>query len=164
MDDNQPEVDFPIYQGESRWVKDNVFLGNVRIPVPRAKAGMTQIRCRFSYDINGLLEVDLHVPETGERRQLVIVDKEGVSADQIEQRRKELAKLKVHPRDTEAIAATLGRAGRCYENAIGEEREAIGRLIGQFESVLARQDPRACEAARVELSAILDRIEGQAFL
>jgi len=164
MADNQRLVRFVIYQGESRWVKDNVRLGQIEVPVPPARAGEVAANCRFSYDINGLLEVDVHVPTSGERRQLVIVDKEGMPPAELEKRRIELAKLKVHPRDTDAIAATLARAGRCYENAIGEPREQIGRLIGDFERVLEKQDPRACEAARVELSVILDRIEGQAFL
>jgi molecular chaperone HscC len=162
--DNQPAVTFPVFQGESRWVKDNIPLGQLSVPVPRKKAGEIQIVCRFSYDINGLLEVDVHVPATGEKRQLVIVDKEGISPQQIEQRRAELAKLKVHPRDTDAMRATLARAGRCYENAIGAEREYVGRLISQFEDVLQQQDPRICETARAELSTILDGIEGQAFL
>ena len=162
--DNQPEVKFPIYQGESRWVKDNVFLGEVKIPVPRAKAGQTPITCRFSYDINGLLEVDIFVADTGARQQLVIVDREGMTDSEIEARRKELAKLKVHPRDTEAIMATMARAGRCYENSIGDQRDYIGRLISQFEEVLARQDPRMCEEARAEFSQLLDRIEGATFL
>ncbi len=164
LHDNQAMVEFGIYQGESRWTRDNILLGKIDIPVPRRRAGEIQLTCRFSYDINGLLEVDVHVPETDERRQLVIVDKEGVTPEQIEARRAELARLKVHPRDTEAISAALARAGRCYENAIGEPREMIGRLIGDFEQVLARQEPRACEAARVELNRILDEIEGQAFL
>ena len=106
----------------------------------------------------------MHVPRTNERRQLLIVDKEGVTPAQIESRRAELAKLKVHPRDTEAIAATLSRAGRCYENSIGEMREHIGRLISEFEQVLLGQDPRACEAARTDLSSLLDQIEGQSLL
>jgi len=164
VEDNQRAVRFPIYQGESRWVNDNVHLGDVTVPVPRAKAGHVQITCRFSYDINGLLEVDVHVPETGAREQLLIVDRDGVTPEQVEQRRAELAKLKVHPRDTDAMLQAMARAGRCYENAIGPEREHIGRLISQFEDVLAGQDPRACEAARVELNAILDRFEGQSFL
>ena len=79
-------------------------------------------------------------------------------------RRKELAKLKVHPRDTDAIRATLARAGRCYENRIGEQRDYVGRLISQFEEVLERQDPRMCETARAEFSQILDRLEGETFL
>lgn len=162
--DNQPAVKFPIYQGESRWVKDNVYLGEVTVPVPRAKAGQTPITCRFSYDINGLLEVDLYVPDTGARQQLVIVDREGLSEVELEVRRKELAKLKVHPRDTDAIRATLARAGRCYENRIGAERDYVGQLISQFEEVLARQDPRACEEARAQLSEILDRLDGKTYL
>jgi molecular chaperone HscC len=164
MEDNQSFVRFPIYQGESRWVKDNIHLGDIAIRVPARRAGQVRVDCRFSYDINGLLEVDLHVPETDERRQLVIVDKEGMTPQELDARRAALAKLKVHPRDTEANRAALARAGRCYENALGEERDAIGRLISDFEHVLAQQDPRACEAARAELSRILDRIEGREFL
>ncbi|MGH6949654.1 MAG: Hsp70 family protein [Vitreimonas sp.] len=162
--DNQPAVKFPIYQGEARWVKDNVYLGEVTVPVPRAKAGQTPITCRFSYDINGLLEVDLYVPDTGARQQLVIVDREGMSESELEERRKELGKLKVHPRDTDAIRATLARAGRCYEDRIGAERDYVGQLLSRFEEVLANQDPRACEDARAELSELLDRLEGKTYL
>jgi len=162
--DNQNHVTFPIFQGESRWVKDNIPLGQLTMPVPRKKAGEIEVVCRFSYDINGLLEVDAHVPRTGERRQLVIMDQDGTSPEQVEVRRAELAKLKVHPRDTDAIRATMARAGRCYENSIAAEREFIGQLITRFEQVLEQQDPRACETARAELSRVLDGIEGQAFL
>jgi len=164
MADYQTKVAFPIYQGESRWVKDNIKLGEVEVPVPSARAGEIPIRCRFSYDINGLLEVDVFVPDTGARRQLVIVDRDGVTPEQLESRRKELEKLKVHPRDTDAVRATLARAGRCYENALGHERDEISRIIGNFEGVLTRQDPREVEAARTELEAILDRLEGRSFL
>jgi molecular chaperone HscC len=164
LQDNQPSVRFPIYQGESHWARENIHLGDIDVPVPRGKAGQVQINCRFSYDINGLLEVDLHVPASGERRQLVIIDQEGLAPQEVEARRAALAKLKIHPRDTESISATLSRAGRCYENSLGEAREYIGDLINTFERVLARQDPRACEAARAELSAILDGIEGKALL
>lgn len=164
LEDSQKAVRFPIYQGESRWVKDNVLLGNVLIPVPPAPAGKVEIKCRFSYDINGLLEVDVYVPETGRREQIVLVDRDGVAPDEIEKRRADLAKLKIHPRDTDSMRAALARAGRCFENAVGEERIWIGQLIGRFEDVLAKQEPRSCEAARVELNAALDRIEGQSFL
>ncbi|MGE0667427.1 MAG: Hsp70 family protein [Sphingomonadales bacterium] len=164
LEDNQQRVEIRVFQGESRWAKDNIFLGKLDIPVPKGRGGQVMINCRFSYDINGLLEVDVHVPQTNERRQLVIVDQDGVSAEQIAERRAALASLKVHPRDTEAISATMARAGRCYENAIGDIREHIGSLILQFEQVLQGQDPRACEAARVQLGEMLDQIEGQSLL
>jgi len=162
--DNQTQLVFPIYQGESRWVRDNVYLGKVNIPVPRKPAGQASCTCRFSYDINGLLEVDLHVPETNQRRQLVIVDREGFKPEEIEARRTELAKLKVHPRDSDAVRALLARAGRCYENSVGPQREEIGRVITEFELIVEKQDPRNIEAARADLNRYLDRIEGEAFL
>jgi molecular chaperone HscC len=162
--DNQAVVEFPVYQGESRWTKDNILLGSVEVPVPRRRAGEVQVNCRFSYDINGLLEVDVHVPATGQQRQLVVVDKEGLSPEKIEERRAELAKLKIHPRDTDGVRATLARAERCYENSIGEAREFIGGVMLDFERILARQDPRACEAARLELNSILDEFEGHSLL
>ena len=42
--------------------------------------GEIEIEVRFTYDINGLLEVDMHVPKTGERRELVILGDENMTA------------------------------------------------------------------------------------
>ena len=162
--DNQTEVHLKIYQGESRWVRDNVLLGELSVPVPRGKAGATNFDCRFSYDINGLLEVDVLVHGTGTRKQLVIADDEGISPSDLDRRREALSKIKVHPRDTEAVLSTLSRAGRCYEGAIGDKRVWIGQMISQFEGVLLGQDPRQCELARVHLEAELDGLEGPSFL
>ncbi|WP_395644859.1 Hsp70 family protein [Terricaulis sp.] len=161
IQDNQPRLKFSVYQGEARWVRDNILLGEIEVPVPPGWAGESFASCRFSYDINGLLEVDVHVPATNEHRQLVIVDKEGLSPEELEQRRAELAKLKIHPRDADINKATLSRAGRCYENTLGDTRAHIGHLIGQFERVLEGQDPRASDIARKDLERILDELEGQ---
>jgi len=162
--DNQTHVAFGIYQGESRWIRDNIELGRLEIPVPRMRAGQVRVDCRLSYDVNGLLEVDVHVPMTGKKNQLVIVDKGALSEEELASRRTALDKLKVHPRDSDAVRATIARAGRCYENALGELRDHIGRLITQFEVTLEGQDPRSCETARVELEQFLDSIEGRSFL
>jgi molecular chaperone HscC len=164
MSDNQREILVQVFQGESRWTRENVALGEVRVPVPPGKAGTVSIVVRFSYDINGLLEVDITVPQSGLTRQIVIVDREGVSEAEIERRRQELGKIKVHPRSSDAVKATLARAGRCYEDALGDERAFIGQMTAQFEAVVEGQDPRACEAARLELEAFLDRVEGKTFL
>jgi len=162
--DHQTMVKFGVYQGEARWVNENVYLGEIRVPVPNRPRGEVSIDVRFSYDINGLLEIDVHVPLTGEKRQLVIVDKEGVAPADLEKRRAELAKLKVHPRESDANRAALARAGRCYENFTGEARDFVGSLISRFETVLDRQDVRASDAAREDLLTALDGLEGQSYL
>jgi molecular chaperone HscC len=162
--DNMTKVTLPIFQGESRWVRDNIRLGELTVPVPRGKAGSVNILCRFSYDINGLLEVDVEVPETGKRLQLVISDDDSINDAELSRRRKALEKLKVHPRDSELTRAALARAGRCYEDAIGPTRQWIGQLIGEYEAILLGQDPRACEDAVKKLNEALDGLEGPSLL
>ena len=164
LQDNQPKVRFRIYQGESRLVADNIPLGEIEIPVPKGRAGQVWIDCRFSYDINGLLEVDLHVPQTGERRELVIVEDESLSPQELEKRRVALSALKQHPRESDANRAALARAGRCYEDQLGDVRAYIGRIILAFETALDTQDPRVVDQARAELLTALDDIEGATWL
>jgi molecular chaperone HscC len=145
-------------------VADNILLGRIEAPIPAGPAGSVQIEIRFSYDINGLLEVDVHIPKTGEKRELVIAD-EAVMADaDFEKRRLALAALKQHPRDSDANKAAMARANRCYEESLGEQRAFIGDQIREFESVLDRQDPRDIEYARTKLTQVLDRFEGETWL
>ena len=160
----QPGIRFNIYQGESLEVKNNILLGKIDIPVPPAPAGGVNVSCRFTYDINGLLEVDLHVQETGERRQLVIVDEEGLSGDELAQRREILAALKVHPRDLEVNLAAMARAMRCYEDNLGDRRAMVGQLISQLRAILDTQDERQIAPVRAFVLERLDQLEGETFL
>jgi molecular chaperone HscC len=126
LDNRQSAVAFNVYQGESPNCADNILLGAIEVPVPPGRATETSVNCRFTYDINGLLEVDVFVPQTGERRQLVIMDNDAPMDEKaLHARREELAKLKVHPRDQEANRAVVARATRCYEDSLGERREYI---------------------------------------
>ena len=161
----QRQVKFNIYQGEAPWVADNIALGTIEIPVPPRRDGPVQVEVRFTYDINGLLEVDLKVPQSGETRQLVVV---GAHCDltpaQIEERRRVLAGLKVHPRESDVNRAALARAARCYEQFLGQRREIVAQLLRQFEAVLDGQDSRVIEHVRLELVKALDRLEGESYL
>lgn len=164
-EDNQKAVQFGIYQGEARQVAANVQLGSINVPVPPRPAGQVLVNCRFSYDVSGLLEVDVTIPETGVTKQLMICDdSDAPSEAEIEARRAVLAALKIHPREDAANAAALARAERCYESFLGERRDYIGKLIIGFEGVLERQDPRLIEQARQELEEALNALEGDRFL
>ena len=164
MDERQRSVRMGIYQGESRLVADNIRLGEIDVPVPPGKPGEIDVEVRFTYDINGLLEIDVHVPKTGERRELVIVDEDAASAVDFEKRRAALAALKQHPRDDDANRHALARAARCYENFLGDKRDQVSHITRQFEAVLDRQDPREVEHARADLLKALDGLEGESWL
>ena len=164
LQDGQSAIELNVYQGESRYVADNIHLGKVRMVVPSRPAGEVNVECRFTYDINGLLEVDVHTPATGERHNLVIVDDDGPKGDDLARQRKALEALKIHPRDGDANRAALARAGRCYENLLGQRRDFVGDLMAQFEGVLDGQDPHSIDKARTALLTQLDYIEGETFL
>ncbi len=161
--DGQREVKMNIYQGEARLVEENIHLGEITIAVPAKMAGEVRIDCRFSYDINGLIEVDVDVPETGTHRQLVIADPDTQNTKDLAARRQALEALKIHPRDTDANRAALARAARCYEDSLGTKRDTVNGFIRQFEAVLDRQDPREVEAARTAFLAALDQLEGETY-
>ena len=160
MEDNQREIRFGVYQGEARDVAQNVKLGELKIPVPAKRMGEVWIDVRFTYDTSGLLEVDVEVPVSGLKRNLVIVDEEDRrSAKDLEQSRKALEALKVHPRDEAENVALMARVERAYEGFTGMQREMIGQWIMQFKSALDSQDRRIIADARAGLTEALDRIE-----
>jgi len=165
IQDGQQKIVFKIYQGESRIASENIYLGTIEMPVPPRRAREVGITCRFTYDINGLLEVDVEVSNTKERQQLVIFDREhNEPGFDVEHRRKELAALKVHPRDRDANRAALARAARCFEHFLGEKREEVRRQISTFEAALDTQDIVTADHARAHLLTALDTLEGQSFL
>ena len=159
--DYQRVVAVQIFQGESRNVSDNIQLGKISLDVPSAPAGEEQVDVRFTYDINGVLEVEATAVGTGVRKRMVIVQNPGLMTQrEIEKRLRTLSKLKIHPRDREENRVLLARAERFYEEHLGEVRRAIGMEIARFESVMDGQNVDEVNEARQRLNAILDEFEG----
>jgi molecular chaperone HscC len=160
--DNQKLIEIKIFQGENPLVKDNIFLGKLRATVPKADMGEETIDVRFTYDINGILEVIVTVNSTKESHTLVIEENPGVlSQAEIAKRLKKLESLKIHPRELLENTVVINRATRLYRELLGNKREAVGHYLAKFNSVLERQDPREIAAARTEFVEALNQIEGE---
>jgi molecular chaperone HscC len=160
VSDNQSHVEVNIYQGESRLVKQNVFLGSLEVKVPKAPAGQEAIDVRYSYDMNGLLEVDVTVRSTGAAYHKTIINSpDSISPKEIEASKKKLAKLKFHPREQEENRALLARAERLYESSLSERRDYVGEMLAQFDKVLERQDPVEIKRAASRFKDILDELD-----
>lgn len=160
LDDYRGKMTVPIYQGESRRVENNIYLGLVTVPIPRAKAGKEPVRVRFTYDSSGILEVTATAQSTGRSATVVIEEQPGaMSKEEVEKRLKALEAIKVHPRDEEVNRAVMARAERLYEELVGFDRDDLARAIEMFESVLSKQDRDAVEEARKGLTALLDNLE-----
>lgn len=162
--DNQTRIALGIYQGESRLARQNIKLGDLEITLPKAKAHEESILVRFSYDINGLLEVDVKIVSTGEQLNIVIENAPGSLTDkQIADSREKLSAMKFHPRDQEINRELVARAERLYEGRLSDEREFIRQCIFDFEAAIESQDEKTIEGARRELEDRLEYFERPIF-
>ncbi|WP_440091761.1 Hsp70 family protein [Pseudomonas syringae] len=158
--DDQEHVLVRIFQGESRMVKDNIALGELHLPIPKAKAGEVALDVRFTYDNNGLLEADVMTLLTGERHTLVIENNPGVmTPEEIQERLQVLEALKVHPREQQANTHLIARLERLYQECLGSDRELIGYWTSQFQHVLESQDERQINEVRKQLKQEVDKFE-----
>ncbi|MBQ8801950.1 MAG: molecular chaperone HscC [Clostridium sp.] len=158
--DNQTRVNVKVLQGESRLAYNNLLLGEVSVPVPAGPKGKEAVDITYTYDINALLEVEIHVHSTGVRRKIIIQNEQNrISEAEAAARLEKLQYLKQNPREEEANRLQLLRGERLYEEFSGLERSTIDRAIMEFERVLSGQDRTEIEKARKHLTKLLDEIE-----
>lgn len=155
--DNQEKVCIRVFQGESRFTKNNLYLGELQIPVPRAQKGGEAIDVTYTYDINSLLEVEAKVISSGEVRKMVIKGNQNTMTDEeIARRMEELSYLKVQPKDQEENRLVLLKAERMYEESLSDKRNQLEYGIRQFEEALRRGDRIPIDEARKALYRIMD--------
>jgi len=97
---NQRSVNVKVYQGENRKSQDNVFLGEMVVDgIPPGPAG-SKFDVRFTYDTNGILEVEAIIPSTGKSFRKVI-ENPGVnlSKQEIMEAVRKMQAVKFYPRD-----------------------------------------------------------------
>lgn len=160
--DNQNAIRVSILQGESRYARNNVFLGEMTLSVPVGPAGREAVDVTYTYDINSILEVVVKVVSTKVTKKVVIKNEDlDMSNEEIEKRLEALAELKIHPREQEENKILLLRGDRMYEEAMGDLRRIIADKMTEFEDVLDRQNRNDIEKARKELREFLDTVESE---
>ncbi len=163
----QPFVDLNIYQGEARMVRDNIHLGRLRVELPGGGATPEEssVDVRFTYDVNGLLQVEATVQKTQQKSGVLIEGNPGLLSErEIAERLEALDELKIHPRDTLENRTLMARAERLYQQLRGDVREWLGAQIREFERVLATQDKRVIAPAQRRLEEQLNHIEREGFI
>src|SRR5690606_18208735 len=99
--DGQTSLTIHVYQGEHSLCSKNQKLGEYLVKgIPRGPAGKEAIEVRYSYDLNGILEVESTILSTGKKSVLVIERSPGrLSAADVSKARKAMESFKFHPRD-----------------------------------------------------------------
>jgi molecular chaperone HscC len=154
----QAFIRIAIYQGERPWVRDNIFIDSFDVTL--TPSDQTQaLDVRFSYDINGLLEVDVTLLDSGERHSHCI-DRSPTGLDEQSRQNshERLRALKIHPRDALPNRTLLARLERAWAQSLGEEREQIAGWLDAFIAVLGCQQSVEIASHRLQLNKALDKL------
>jgi len=161
MQDGQRLLALQVYQGESPFVAHNVLLGKLEVTLPGGPRDQAQVEVRFTYDVNGVLQVEATVVATRQQFELILRGNEAsLTEAEIRERLKRLEHLKVHPRDQQENIAAIARAERIYEECLGDVRAFLQECLARFQAELDRQNPERIAQARVEFTRALDQLEG----
>ena len=156
----QKHLRITVYQGEDLYAGNNLYLGEVTVNVPTAPEGKEYAIVRFTYDINGLLVVDVHVPSTGEKKQLVFVNGVSQEADEdLKKQMRELEKLVIAPKEDQHNQMILSRAEGLYAQLNGEPKQTLAGHIKIFTKMLDAGSKTRIMKASKALMAYMDRCE-----
>ena len=96
---------------------------------------------RFTYDINGILEVQTTVLSNNDVKKQVIVSKGSrLTKEEIDEKLKELSKYKLNSKDSDESKMLIAIGERLFEETSGEIRERISHLLSYYSEVLRTYD------------------------
>jgi|CXWL01.1.fsa_nt_gi molecular chaperone HscC len=155
--DGQTTIVIQVFQGENASCVDNRKLGSYRVKgIPPAPAGEQSVEVRFTYDLDGVLEVETTVSATGKTAVLVLEQTPGrLTAAELAAARERMSKLKFDPRQALPNTAAIARAEAIYRELVGPARERLGAVLSHFRAVLESQDPAAIDEARGYLNQLI---------
>ncbi len=157
--DGQEQIYVKVFQGEAMYAEENMQIGELILDVPKRRAGEVICQIRFTYDINGLLEVNAYVPMTGKKNQLVIANKElGMTEEQIRKKLEEYKKIKINPAKEDENKYILAWGSRLYMQCGAEVQEEIGKRMQYFETVM-KENPYQLPKVRKYLTVFFAYIE-----
>ena len=130
----QSHVKVQVYQGEMMKASQNLFLGELDVPVPINHKEHEGLTVRFTYDLNGILDVEVKIDTTQEVFNHVILQESITLTDQeIKEKQDALARYKINAQETEIYRFLIEKANRLYSMVLGLKREELMTATRQFE-------------------------------
>jgi molecular chaperone HscC len=157
---NQRQVHIDVYQGEHRRVEKNLKLGEVVVTdVPLGPAGQP-IFIRFTYDMNGILEVEAYAAGREDKKARVLLTQHAAAmdADELAEAVERMKRLKYYPREDQESQRLLRAAERFVGEVSPFQREQLESAIDAFEAAMAEADRALVESARLTLEHVLSAL------
>lgn len=156
--DNQKQIKFSVYQGESLEIKENLLLDQFAIPIPPKPEGEVMVLVTFSYDLNSILVVHAECIENGQSVSRVITNDSHLS-DEEKRKRAEAIKAIKRPSDDEKNKNLLARAQKLYETELEPYRSILLARMNEFAEAIEANRKIDVVRAQNEFSDFLAAID-----
>lgn len=161
--DLQTNIRILVYQGESMHCSENLFLGELELTVPPAPKEQEGVRVRFTYDINGILDVEAADQHGNVVKKLIVNENVRMDSQELEQRIAQLEQLKQPAREQNVNQIIFSKGERLYMELLGNDRQTILNLLHWFNNVILSGSPAAVSAARKKALETLDYLESKLY-
>ena len=151
-DNNQPEVEINVLQGERTMANDNNSLGKFRLTgIPPAPMGVPQIEVTFDIDANGIVHVNAKDLATNKEQKMTITGGTALAQDDIDRMVK----------DAESYAEEDAKRREAVETRNQAEQlvHQTDRLIEESGEQMTDEEKTSVEEARTALNEVLGDAE-----
>ena len=126
-----------------------------------ALKGQESVTVCYTYDINGILIVDVKVDSTGQKaRQIITTGSYTIDPEELEQYLEDLERLNIHPADEEENQMLLAWGERLFAQTTGRLREEIGGRIRYFQYLMNQeQDPYKIKKHRKNIADFFEHAD-----
>jgi molecular chaperone DnaK len=144
-ENNQPEVEINVLQGERAMVADNKSLGKFRLTgIPPAPMGVPQIEVTFDIDANGIVNVHAKDLATGKEQTMTITGGTALAQDDIDRMVK----------DAEAYAEEDAKRREAVET-----RNQADQLVHQTDKLIEEQGENMTDDERSSVDTALSALK-----
>ncbi len=161
--DNQTKIVVGIYQGEAFYCNDNLRLGAIEMDIKPVKKGQTRLRVCFTYDINGILEVEVtdctNPGQEQTKRKVLTSENLRLSEEEIERRLEELRAYKLMPCGGIRTKMVMARGERLFSQTLGARRQQVTIMMQKIQQAVASRNDQLIARCLKEAEEVFDRLE-----
>lgn len=158
--DNQTGLRIQLYQGESIVPSNNIKLGELNMNVPPTPLNAYIASTKLTYDINGILVVDVTTNDNKTYSKVILSQSNTMSEEELNKCKEELDKLRFAPSNEEKNQLLIARAERIIEETLSFERQQIIDFLQSYKMCLAAGNDRDIRILTKRFTKFLDQIEG----
>lgn len=157
----QTKVNISVFQGQAMYAKENLFLGQAFIHVPRNMRDYESFDLIYSYDINSMLYVEAIVHSTKEHYIFRVSKGDVLEKVDASIRLDSIKEISLALYQNNEVDALLARIERIYQEVDEETQDYLMRLHAEFTKDMQTLINNIQKRKRLinQVSSILDQIE-----